>query len=136
MDLVDLILSLLIGLAVMSQVVTWLIEQFGGQKPKTSPLPRRRPRDIVETDEKLNALESGEAPMALSAPIVCAGQAAVPAAPAAASLPTAAERGRRLRRQLGLNRRSELQRSILLMTVLGPCRANERGPRRDENAMR
>lgn len=128
MDLVDLILSLLIGLAVLSQVVTWLIEQFGGQKPKTSPLPRRRPRDIVETDDKLNALESGEAPMALSAPIVRAGQAAVPA-PAAASLPTAAERGRRLRRQLGLNRRSELQRSILLMTVLGPCRANERGQR-------
>jgi len=135
MDLVDLILSLLIGLAVLSQVVTWLIEQFGGQKPKTSPLPRRRPRDIVETDDKLNALESGEAPMALSAPIVRVGQAAVPA-PAAVSLPTAAERGRRLRRQLGLDRRSELQRSILLMTVLGPCRANERGPRRDENAMR
>jgi len=128
MDLVDLILGLLIGLAVLSQVVTWLIEQFGGQKPKTSPLPRRRPRDIVETDDELSALESGEAPMALSAPSVRARQTAVPA-PAAASLPTAAERGRRLRRQLGLDRRSELQRSILLMTVLGPCRANERGQR-------
>jgi hypothetical protein len=125
MDLVDLVLSLLIGLALLSQVVTWLIEQFGGQKPKVPPLPRRRPRDILDTDDELSAVESGEASMALSPQIARAGQAAAPA-PAAAPLPTAAERGRRLRRQLGLDRRSELQRSIVLMTVLGPCRANER----------
>ena len=129
MDLVDLILSLLIGLAVLSQVVSWLIEQFGGQKPKVAPPPRRTPRDIFETDDdEVRILEAGETPTARSTQIARVGQVAAPA-PAVAPLPTAAERGRRLRRQLGLDRRSELQRSILLMTVLGPCRANERGQR-------
>ena len=46
-------------------------------------------------------------------------------APAATTVHTAKDQGLWLRRQLGLDQRSALQRSILLMTVLGPCRANE-----------
>lgn len=46
-------------------------------------------------------------------------------APAATTVHTAKDQGRWLRRELGLDQRSALQRSILLMTVLGPCRANE-----------
>jgi hypothetical protein len=46
-------------------------------------------------------------------------------APAAMTVHTAKDQGLWLRRQLGLDQRSALQRSILLMTVLGPCRANE-----------
>jgi hypothetical protein len=115
MDLVDFILSLLIGLAVFSLVIVWLIEQVKGQKVKPRPAPP--PSAQGTSSEEATSMESW--PEAAEASIHSSASAT------GVTAPVAAERGRELRRQLGLDRRSTLQRSVVLITALGPCRANE-----------
>ena len=138
MELVDFIVTLLVGLAVFSQAIKWLIEQIKDQGTIASPLPRRRADGMSSAGEAalddeaqsaeavaVAALMAGGSPVA--APAVSAMRAAPAAAAASAPPSAAAQRGQRLRRQLGLDERGALQRSVLLMTILGPCRANERG---------
>jgi len=110
MDFEDLLVGIVAGLALLWQAMVWLKEQL--DKPQKSPAPLAVPRSESELEPEPTA-EFVELPRKLA-----------PTAPAPS---TAAERGRSLRQQLGLDQRSALQRSIILMTVLGPCRANERG---------
>jgi len=115
MDFEDLIVVLIVGLALLWQAVAWLKEQL--------EKPQKRPASITMTKSATNPhpefaafekrfIESSVPPRGTTT--------------AAAISPSAAERGRMLRQQLGLDRRSALRRSIILMTILGPCRANER----------
>jgi hypothetical protein len=108
MDFEDLLVAIVAGLALLWQAMVWLKEQL--DKPQKPPAPLAVPRSVSDPEP---AAEFVEFPRKMA-----------PAAPAPS---TAAERGRSLRQQLGLNQRSALQCSIILMTVLGPCRANERG---------
>jgi len=162
MEFIDLVISLLIGLAVLQQVFKWLREQVD----TSNPLPARRPRSAstqspAATQNPASIETSAADPTAYTWPpaddeeeasseavAVAERFEADPIAPAAmsilpASLPpmtggapptglslTAAQRGQRLRRHLGLEDRSALQRTVLLMAVLGPCRANERSEQR------
>jgi hypothetical protein len=113
MDFEDLIVGLVAGLALLWQAAVWLKEQL--DKPQNTPKPITVPRPVLEP-------EPGE----FVATPVKSPKTSREGVPAAMTLPTAAERGRNLRRQLGLDQRNALKRSIILMTVLGPCRANER----------
>lgn len=128
MDLIDLILGVVIGVAVLVQVINWLIEQFGGKA--TGALPRvprqRRPTESLSEsdDDEIVTFRGGADAAETLTPRV--RPASVAGAASGAGSIAAGERGRRLRRQLGLDQRSTLQRSVLLMTILGPCRANER----------
>lgn len=108
MDFEDLIVGIVAGIALLWQAIVWLKEQFENQQKP--PAPIAVPRPVSESERGLEIVE----------PVL----KATPVAPVSSS---AAERGRGLRQQLGLDQRSALQRSIILMTVLGPCRANERG---------
>lgn len=117
MDFEDLIVGIIAGVAFLWQAVVWLKEQF--EKPQSVPVPSvpRRASEPVAESERVEFVTAPDESPKMSRAVV----------PAAMSLPTAAERGRRLRRQLGLDQRNALKRSIILMTVIGPCRANERG---------
>ena len=110
MNFEDLIVGIVAGLALLWQAIVWLKEQFENQQKPAAPIAVPRP---------VSEPEPGLGPE-----FVELARKAAPVAPASS---TAAERGRGLRQQLGLDQRSALQRSIILMTVLGPCRANERG---------
>lgn len=114
MDFEDLIVGIVAGLALLWQAIVWLKEQLENQQKPAAPIAVPRP-----VSEPEPGLEPGLGPE-----FVELARKAAPVAPASS---TAAERGRGLRQQLGLDQRSALQRSIILMTVLGPCRANERG---------
>jgi len=114
MDLEDLIVGLVAGLALLWWAVVWLKEQL--DKPQKTPVLTTTPRPIsaprhVELETRLD-----QAPHFGRKEVL-----------ASARLPAATERGRSLRQQLGLDQRSTLQRSIILMIVLGPCQANKRG---------
>ncbi|MFM8479823.1 MAG: hypothetical protein ACKOCF_01330 [Gammaproteobacteria bacterium] len=116
MDLEDLIVGIVAGVALLWQAVVWLKEQL--DTPQKLPTPVTEPRAGSESEPEF---------VGLGTRFVESIEHARQAAPGASALSTAAERGRSLRQQLGLDQRNALQRSIILMTVLGPCRASERG---------
>jgi hypothetical protein len=117
-DFEDLIVGLVAGIALLWQAAVWLKEQL--DKQQKMPAPIVVPKSVREPGP---APEDAE----LSARAIESPAFFRKTVPAAVTLPSAAARGRNLRQQLGLDQRSALQRSIILMTVLGPCRANERG---------
>lgn len=154
MDFEDLFFWLFLGFALLSRVFAWIIERVReqqGRPPSIPPAPSGADssRDQTKTDglddddflddswdqdpwaKKPKPVVSPAPPPTSKQPLttrelrprVGISQFHEPA-PVATTARTAADEGRRLRQQLGLNRRSSLQRSILLMTVLGPCRAN------------
>lgn len=152
MGIEDLIFWLFLGFALFSRVFAWIVDRLRGQQQTPPPAsPSREPEDDFFGDdwqdddwqpkEQSARTTPAPAPTPASAPVPAA-VLAKPAISRSANLPrtsdtsamipqaaaivTAADQGRRLRQQLGLDRRSTLQRSVLLMTVLGPCRANER----------
>lgn len=115
MDLEDLIVGIVAGAALLWQAVVWFKKQL--DTPRKQPTPVAEWRSGSELEPEF---------VELGTRFVESIEPARQRAPGAPALSTAAERGRRLRQQLGLDQRNELQRSIILMTVLGPCRANER----------
>jgi len=153
-DLGDLIFWLFLAFAGLPRLIEWLKQRQASKAPGAAPAAgsastgvapntqtpveseaERRPTrrddyfdeywqtgwdDEVEPEEDL---PPKQVLVAASVPAVVSPR--VPVVIAEATIPfTAADQGRELRSKLGLDRRSELQRSILLMTVLGPCRAN------------
>lgn len=157
MGIEDLIFWLFLGFALFSRLFAWIIERLRGQG--TTPQPARQPEsvdDYFDEDwdepqrESAAASPTPTAPTQVPPQVMPKTQGAAltrvaapvsgklgtiePAASTKATTPfTAADQGLRLRQQLGLDQRSALQRSVLLMAVLGPCRANEResGQRND-----
>ncbi|MFZ9993771.1 MAG: hypothetical protein ACO3OV_03615 [Steroidobacteraceae bacterium] len=154
MDFEDLFFWLFLGFALLSRVFAWIVERVReqqGRPPSTPPAPggagSTRDQNTTGGFDDDDFLEDSwdqdpwakkpepVAPPALPPaskqslttrelrPRVGISQFHEPA-PVAMTVRRAADEGRRLRQQLGLDRRSSLQRSILLMTVLGPCRAN------------
>lgn len=154
MDFEDLFFWLFLVFALLSRVFAWIVERVReqqGRPPSTSPAPggagsardQNTPDSFEDEDffdeswdqdpwaKKPKPVVSHAPPPISKQPLttrelrprVGISQFHEPA-PVAMTARTAADEGRRLRQQLGLDRRSSLQRSILLMTVLGPCRAN------------
>lgn len=130
MGIEDLIFWLFLGFALFSRVFAWIVDRLRGQQQTPPPAsPSREPEDDFFGDDwQDDDWQPKEQPARTTpAPVPTPVFAPVPVpVPQAAAIVTAADQGRRLRQQLGLDRRSTLQRSVLLMTVLGPCRANER----------
>jgi hypothetical protein len=142
MDLGDLIFWLFLAFAGLPRLIEWLKQRQEAQQqtsPKVPQVERQpaRSEDFFEEwerdwDEGLFEPEPLSKPVA--APMPAPQQLELRPAPVlkpsfaieavtAAPLVTAADQGRMLRTKLGLDQRSDLQRSILLMNVLGPCRA-------------
>lgn len=145
MGIEDLIFWLFLGFALFSRVFAWIIDRLRGQSTQSPPQQKREPEPIddffdddwAEPGEAIPAPPPKTTPapapvvsparVATPVPVVSSARLATPAMATTATTPvTAAEQGQRLRRKLGLDQRSALQRSVLLMSVLGPCRANER----------
>lgn len=151
MGIEELIFWLFLGFALFSRVFAWIVDRLRGQQPRPPAPPQTEPEDDFFGDDwqddnwqddnwqqREQPAQTTPTPARAPAPVVVAQPAPTRPAtvvrsfdrpaliPQAAALVTAADEGRRLRQQLGLDRRSTLQRSVLLMTVLGPCRANER----------
>lgn len=120
MDFEDLLVGLVAGLALLWQAVVWLKEQMDKSQADKAQRPRVPP--VVLSPRSESELEYSE----VDNGVIDVPKHVGTVMPAAVAARTAAERGRSLRQQLGLDRRSALQRSIVLMTVLGPCRANDR----------
>ena len=125
MGIEDLIFWLILGFALFSRLFAWIIERLRGQG--TTPQPARQPESVDDYFD-----EDWDEPQRQSAAAPVSGKTGKlgtiePVASTMATTPfTAADQGLRLRQQLGLDQRSALQRSVLLMAVLGPCRANQR----------
>lgn len=145
MGIEDFIFWLFLGFVFFSRAFAWLVERLRGQQQQPPAAPAQREsgdefldEDWDESPYEESATPAAEAPQAtpstmaseLTPPAALRSQGGVierhvPVAVATVAL-TAADQGRQLRKRLGLDERNALQRSILLMTVLGPCRANER----------
>jgi hypothetical protein len=146
MGIEDLIFWLFLGFALFSRVFAWIIDRLRGQQPRPPAPAQSEPEDDFFGDDwqddnwqqREQPAQATPTPAREPAKVVVAQPAPTRPAtvarsfdkpaltPQAAANVTAADQGRRLRQQLGLDQRSTLQRSVLLMTVLGPCRANER----------